>query len=185
MSAQNYRRTVEIKSTATAVFQAVTVGVGHWWTEPDRPMQKLGDQAKFAFPPSSSFWTFALTELIEPSRVEWTCTGAHHVHEGLPKSIEKEWLHTKVLWTMKEVNGGVIVTLEHYCHCTLNNQILRVGRDFQAFCTLNCNTSTANTAGRHQRSVLLAKARRHGLRRDRRKLSTGRTVWQLKVQYCN
>lgn len=113
MSAQNYKRTVEIKSTATAVFQAVTVGVGRWWTKPDRPMQKLGDQANFAFPPSSAFWTFALTELKEPSRVEWTCTEAHHVHEGLPKSIEKEWLHTKILWTMKEVNGGVMVTLEH------------------------------------------------------------------------
>jgi hypothetical protein len=28
------------------------------------------------------------------------------------------------------------------CHCTLINQILRIGRDFDDFCTLNCNIST-------------------------------------------
>ena len=29
-----------------------------------------------------------------------------------------------------------------YCHCTLIDQILRIGRIFGGFCTLNCNIST-------------------------------------------
>lgn len=35
-----------------------------------------------------------------------------------------------------------VFTLQTNCHCTLINQILRIGSVFGRFCTLNCNIST-------------------------------------------
>lgn len=76
----------------------MTVGIENWWTKPDAPLIKLGDRAKFTFPPGKSYWTFEVTLLEPHERIEMTCVEAAHLHEGQPKEIELEWLGTKVIW---------------------------------------------------------------------------------------
>lgn len=113
MSNQNYKKSITVSANPLAAFNAVTFGVEHWWTRPDRPLQKIGDRAKFSFPPGISYWTFELTKTDAPSRAEWRCVDALHVHEGQSKAIATEWLGTRVIWDIKTSTEGTTIALEH------------------------------------------------------------------------
>ncbi|WP_299734082.1 SRPBCC domain-containing protein [uncultured Tateyamaria sp.] len=113
MTTQSYKKSIDVAASPATAFEAVTRGVEHWWTRPDQPLVRLGDRAKFTFPPGVSYWTFELTGMDEPSHVEWTCVDALHIHEGQPKEIEAEWLDTKVLWGIRGHVNGTQIELQH------------------------------------------------------------------------
>ncbi|MEM1076808.1 MAG: SRPBCC domain-containing protein [Pseudomonadota bacterium] len=113
MTAPSYTKFIDVQASPTAAFDAVTKSVAHWWTRPDQPLAKIGDRAKFTFPPGVSYWTFELTSTEEPAHVEWTCVDALHIHDGQPKEIETEWLNTKVLWQITEQDGGSRIEMLH------------------------------------------------------------------------
>lgn len=113
MTAPSYTKFIDVQSSPSAAFDAVTKGVAHWWTRPDQPLANIGDRAKFTFRPGVSYWTFELTSAEEPAHVEWTCVDALHIHEGQPKEIETEWLNTKVLWQITEQEGGSRIEMLH------------------------------------------------------------------------
>ncbi|WP_299649073.1 SRPBCC domain-containing protein [uncultured Tateyamaria sp.] len=113
MTSPNYKKSIMVTADAAQAFDAVTSGVAHWWTRPDQPLRQIGDRAKFSFPPGQSYWTFELTGADKPSRVEWTCVDALHIHEGQPKAIETEWLGTQVFWDIHTDAGGTRIDLEH------------------------------------------------------------------------
>jgi hypothetical protein len=121
MNTQGYSRVITVKNTPEAVYEALTAGIEHWWTKPDKPLLKVGDQAKFTFPPGKSFWTFEATVLISEKYVEMTCVDALHLHEGQPKEIEKEWLNTKVMW--KIIPQGEYTEI-HFTHLGLMPSLL-------------------------------------------------------------
>lgn len=113
MTVQDYTKSILVSADANAAFDAVTEGIEFWWTRPDQPLCKIGDRAKFTFPPGNSYWTFELTRLDRPSRAEWTCVEARHIHEGQPKEIEQEWLGTKVNWTIAPDDHGTKIEIKH------------------------------------------------------------------------
>ena len=113
MKPENYARTIIVKNTPEAAYHALTVGMENWWTKPDTPLSRLGDLAKFNFPPGLSFWTFEATVLIPNARVEMQCVKALHMHEGMPKEIEQEWLGTTVVWNILPKEKLTEITLEH------------------------------------------------------------------------
>ncbi|MGI9391322.1 MAG: hypothetical protein ACR2O1_14790 [Boseongicola sp.] len=113
MNSTNYNRSIRVSAEATAAFDAVTKGIEHWWTRPDNPLTKVGDRAKFTFPPGRSYWTFELTKADPSGHVEWECVDALHIHEGQPKEIETEWLGTKVLWSIKQDGSHTDIEIEH------------------------------------------------------------------------
>ncbi len=113
MTVQDYKKSILVTADADAAFNAVTVGVENWWTRPDQPLRQLGDRAKFLFPPGMSYWAFELTILDRPRLVEWTCVDALHVHGGQPEEIEKEWLGTKVNWTITPEAKGTKIEIKH------------------------------------------------------------------------
>ncbi|MES9851030.1 MAG: hypothetical protein ABW170_04275 [Candidatus Thiodiazotropha sp. L084R] len=58
--------------------------------------------------------------------VELVCVDAHHEHEGLPSTIQKEWLGTKLKWVIRNLDGvtqidfvheGLVKELECYDIC--------------------------------------------------------------------
>lgn len=109
----NYKKSIEVASTAEVAFDAVIHGVEHWWTRPDQPLRKIGDRAKFTFPPGVSHWTFELIETDKPRRAEWRCVDALHIHEGQPEEIQQEWLDTRVVWDITETGTGTTISIEH------------------------------------------------------------------------
>ncbi|MEP2990049.1 MAG: SRPBCC domain-containing protein [Parasphingorhabdus sp.] len=114
MTSQNYKRTISVKADPQKAFWALTEGMHEWWTTPDRPMLKLGDRSKFTFPPGKGYWTFEATVLEAKKRVEMVCVDALHLHEGMPKEIETEWLDTRVRWNIVWNGKTTDITVEHY-----------------------------------------------------------------------
>lgn len=113
MSDTNYSRTITVAASAEEAYQALTQGFEFWWTKPDQPITTVGDQATFAFPPGAGYWTFQATDLRPGQYVEMVCVEAHHVSDGMPKAIEKEWLGSKVMWHIIETDGQIEIRFEH------------------------------------------------------------------------
>lgn len=114
MSPQNYKNTITVTAPKVSIFEALTKNVAHWWTKPDGPMVNVGDQAKFSFPPGTSYWTFKLVKADPNGHIIWECIDALHIHEGQPKEIEQEWLGTRVEWHIQQSNNQTTVTIEHH-----------------------------------------------------------------------
>ncbi len=113
MRTSNYSRTITVKNNSNAAYHALTKGIENWWTKPDAPISTLGDQAKFSFPPGNGYWVFEAT-ILEPSkRVEMRCVEALHLHEGMPKEIEQEWLGTVVNWEITPKGEETDIHIEH------------------------------------------------------------------------
>lgn len=108
-----FNRTIAVTADAESAYAALTTGFNHWWTNPEGTIQKVGDQAKFCFPPSVSFWTFEAVKLVPGKYVELLCIEASHKHEGQPKEIETEWLGTRIIWRIDEADGGTTITMRH------------------------------------------------------------------------
>lgn len=132
MTTANYSRSISVSASPKAAYHALTQGIEHWWTRPDQPITKVGDRAKFSFPPGKSYWSFEAVALVPGERVEMVCVEALHLHEGQPPEIEQEWLGTKVIWQIRREGDKTAITLEHI---GLNPQLLcfdicRQGWDF-------------------------------------------------------
>lgn len=113
MTLENYTRSIRTQSAPASAYRALTSGFRDWWTIPDRPISRVGDRAKFAFPPRLSHWTFEATALQPNERVELTCVDAFHLHDELPKEIEREWLGTRAVWTIEPEPDGTRIGFEH------------------------------------------------------------------------
>ncbi len=132
MSDNNYARTITVSASRQDVHRALTEGFEHWWTTPDQAMTKVGDRARFTFPPGRSYWTFEATQLSAGKRVELECVDALHIHEGQPKDIEQEWLGTRAIWRIEARDGQTDIHFEHVglnpsLHCY---EICEAGWDF-------------------------------------------------------
>lgn len=121
MNNQNYKQSITVKARPEDAYIALTSGIEHWWTKPDKLIQKVGDQAKFSFSPNSTYWTFEATTLIPDERVELVCVDAKHIHEGIPQAIEKEWLNTKIVFEIEKIEDGSLI---HFTHEGLNPSLL-------------------------------------------------------------
>ncbi|WP_179954309.1 SRPBCC family protein [Denitrobaculum tricleocarpae] len=113
MTMENYSECISVSANPEAAYHALTQGIAQWWTKPDHPIAKVGDRAKFTFPPGKSYWTFEAVTLIPGERVEMKCVEALHLHEGQPREIEQEWLGTKVIWQIWREGDRTEIALEH------------------------------------------------------------------------
>lgn len=132
MTAENYSKSISVTANPEAAYHALTRGIAEWWTKPDQPITKVGDRAKFGFPPGKSYWTFEAVTLVPEERIEMQCVEALHLHEGQPPEIEQEWLGTKIIWQIWQEGDKTEIALEHI---GLNPQLLcfdicRQGWDF-------------------------------------------------------
>ncbi|MBV1909776.1 MAG: SRPBCC domain-containing protein [Kangiellaceae bacterium] len=109
----NYKRSISVSNNSNNTYQALTHGIEHWWTKPDSAIKKVGDKAKFCFPPGRSYWTFEAEELLQDKKVVLKCVDAYHLHQGQPSAIETEWLDSRLIWKLTEVEGQTTVEFEH------------------------------------------------------------------------
>ncbi|WP_395373895.1 hypothetical protein [Marinicella sp. W31] len=132
MSRESYSRTITVKNNVKAAYAALTIGFANWWTKPDVPLLKQGDQAKFTFLPGKSYWKFEAIELIPDEKVVMKCVEALHLHEGYSDEIKQEWLNTTVVFKINKRDEGTEISIEHigllptlYCY-----KICEAGWDF-------------------------------------------------------
>lgn len=117
----NYQRSIHVSTTPQQAYQALTTGYAHWWTSPDKPLEKVGDIAKFSFAEKNGYWTFK-ANILEPDHIELSCVEALHIHDGMPKTIETEWLGTTLIWHILATDEGCRIDFEHlglapHLHC--------------------------------------------------------------------
>lgn len=124
MNNEHYSRNITVSADPINAYHALTSGIEYWWTKPNTPLNTVGDQAKFSFSPGKSYWIFEAIKLIPNSRVELLCIDAMHLHEGLPKEIEKEWLGTKVVFSIEDKGKETVI---HFEHIGLNAKLLCYG----------------------------------------------------------
>ncbi len=113
MNNPNYKRTIHVRASRSAVFDALTTGIASWWTSEAGQFEKPGDIAKFGFSGRHGYWTFKAT-CLDHDKIEWECIEALHIHEGKPKDIETEWLGTRVVWLMDATETGTRIDFEHH-----------------------------------------------------------------------
>jgi len=70
----------------------------------------VNDQITFNFGPT--YWEFR-ANIIAPDYIELECIEAHHVHDGLPSSITKEWEGTILKWKIQKQDENTKITLTH------------------------------------------------------------------------
>jgi len=120
----SYTREIIVSNTPRAAYQALTTGFDKWWTTDCNPICETGDKIKFRFGPT--FWVMRANILDPDKFVELECIEAHHVHDGLPSSILKEWEGTKLKWEIQKqeektkivlIHEGLMPSLECYEVC--------------------------------------------------------------------
>ncbi|PCJ18813.1 MAG: hypothetical protein COA96_16530 [SAR86 cluster bacterium] len=113
MNNQNYTKTITVNAKPTIAYQAISEEFEKWWTKPDCSIRKVGDRAKFSFPPGKTYWVFEAIELIPDKRVELKCIEALHIFEGQPSKVEKEWLGSSIIFEITQVNDSTTIRFEH------------------------------------------------------------------------
>jgi hypothetical protein len=118
MSTNSYTREIIVSNTPDAAYRALTSEFGKWWTESSGPINAAGDKVTFRFDPT--YWTMRSTKLLPNTIVELECIEAHHIHEGLPASIRKEWEGTKLIWNIQQQGDNTKITFVHDLIPSLN-----------------------------------------------------------------
>ena len=107
----NYTREIIVSNTAAAAYQALTSDFDRWWTPGSNSVSSLDDTITFKFDPT--YWTMKATKLIPGECVELECIEAHHIHEGLPSSILKEWQGTTLKWLIEARGDMTKISFVH------------------------------------------------------------------------
>ena len=111
MPNNSYVREIIVSSSPGFAYQTLTSGFEHWWTPASRSISALNDMVTFKFNPT--YWTMRVTKLLPDEYVELECVDAHHIHEGLPSSILKEWKGTKLKWLVSDQGDSTKITFTH------------------------------------------------------------------------
>lgn len=107
----NYTQEIIVSNTPGAAYQALTIAFDKWWTTSSNSISEIGDIITFQFGPT--YWVMRANNLVPDNLVELECINAHHVHEGLPSSVLKEWERTKLKWTISKQGEKTKIVLVH------------------------------------------------------------------------
>ncbi len=111
MKNESYQRVIIVSAKPRAAYRALTEEFAEWWAPSSNDITAAGDVVTFRFEPT--FWTFRVARLAPERLIELECTDANHVPEGLPETISKEWVGTKIRWTIEPHGSGSKISLIH------------------------------------------------------------------------
>lgn len=124
MTVNSYTREIVVSNSPNAAYRALTLEFDKWWTPGSNSIRSVDDTVTFRF--DSTYWIMRAKILVPNEYVELECVEAHHVHEGLPPSILKEWEGSKLKWNIEKrgekisiafVHEGLVPTLGCYDIC--------------------------------------------------------------------
>ena len=111
MVANSYTREIIVSNTPNAAYRALTSEFDKWWTPGSSPVTAVGDTVTFRF--GATYWRMRATKLVADKGVELECVEAHHIHEGSPASILKEWEGTKLIWNIQQQGDNTRISFLH------------------------------------------------------------------------
>ena len=109
----NFNQTITAHSSVENAFEAVTLGIHHWWGNvKNSTITKINDEFSIFFEEGTE-WRFRATVFNKFEEVRWECIYANHRFSKL-QGIKEEWLGTEIVFKFKELNSGTIeVNFEH------------------------------------------------------------------------
>ena len=99
----NIKHNVKINSSPHSVFEAITTekGLRGWWTTGTTAKPHKGFINHFQFG-DTHFKKMKITELSNPTMVQWHCVAGDH-----------EWIGTTVSFILEEKDGGTFLKFAH------------------------------------------------------------------------
>ncbi len=113
MKHTDYSRQLTVSASPEQVYQALSRDIGVWWGNSNEGVTSVGDTVTIGFEENPSQWTFEALELMEAKRVVLVCIESDHHHEGLPGTIQHEWLGTQLIWQINEDDAGTHIEFTH------------------------------------------------------------------------
>lgn len=113
---KDYQCTITINAPSQKVYEAITTqkGIQNWWTKECEVQSKLGGKATMRFGKTYNVMQF---EKLTGNEVQWKCVEQHHEEEK-PLSRDDEWVGTKVIFLIKQVDPAL--TELRFTHQGLN-----------------------------------------------------------------
>ncbi|WP_300073595.1 SRPBCC domain-containing protein [uncultured Ruegeria sp.] len=127
-----FSRTFEINASAEEVYQAITMGITHWWTTGSGSASQVG--TVFATRFGKTYNHIKVSQLIANQRVEWDIEEHFHDNESLTR--DDEWTGTKIHWNLSpvgETKTRLSFTHEGLVESMECSEICEAGWDFFLF----------------------------------------------------
>lgn len=107
----DYSTSIQVKTTLTRAFLALSTGIEGWWGATDRPANQLGAQFRVSW--GEPWYQFKIVEYEDLKRISWECTDANQIIAGL-EGVQKEWVGTQMQWAIRELDKGTVeISLVH------------------------------------------------------------------------
>lgn len=108
---ENFKKTITVQATATAVYHALTQEITQWWTSMfEGSANQQGDTFTICFG-DTIFKTLLVQELISQQKVVWLVTNALL---DIPELENKtEWINTKIIWDIAAKAKETEIQLTH------------------------------------------------------------------------
>lgn len=115
----DYTTQVEIPNSRHTIFKAISIELGNWWGEQDKPIKKKDSVFKVSW--GEPWYQFKVADYKENERMIWECIDANQLIPGLT-GVEKEWVGTSIHWNLREISSNM--TLLQFKHLGLISDFL-------------------------------------------------------------
>ncbi len=102
---KSYSKTVKINCSPSAAFDALSIKIGDWWGDQDKPANQLGDVFTMSW--GEPWYQFKIVEYITHEKITWECIDSKQIIGDL-EGVEKEWVGTQLQWTISQLNENEI-----------------------------------------------------------------------------
>ena len=101
---------IETSRSAKEVFDCLTNGIKHWWSEVmEGSANSVGDRFIVRF--GDTFKDLEVVDLVRYKKVVWLCNNSHIDMTTL--NNKSEWNGTRIAWHIMQNDIGITLRLEH------------------------------------------------------------------------
>lgn len=100
---EDYSVSVEITTTPTKAFDALSKNIDKWWGETDQEAIKTGEIFTVSW--GEPWYQFQLIEVVPGEKLVWECIDANQIIGDL-EGVQKEWVGTKILWSISATSDN-------------------------------------------------------------------------------
>ena len=106
----NYQTQIILGLPRSRVFEAISKELGLWWGQQDNLIEKENDVFTVSW--EGPWYQFRVLKFKKNEEMVWECIDANQIIDGL-KGVQKEWVGTRVHWSLNSSDGKTILDFEH------------------------------------------------------------------------
>ncbi|OEK00267.1 hypothetical protein BFP97_01505 [Roseivirga sp. 4D4] len=102
---RSYSNVLRVNTLDETAFEALSIKIGDWWGDQDKPAQGLGDVFTMSW--GEPWYKFKVVAFEPNEKIVWECIDSKQIIGGLA-GVEKEWVGTQLQWTINKLNEDEI-----------------------------------------------------------------------------